>query len=401
MKTRIKNIGAISTWSQKEQKVVTFRSKEILIDDGLIVDITKKAKKADIEIDAKGALITPGFIDSHTHPVFYGNRANEFKLRIAGKSYSDIAQTGGGIISSIRGVRQSDENMLFEDSHKRIIDFLKNGTTTIEAKSGYGLNVEDELKMLRVIERLNEESQLDIVPTFLGAHAFPPEFSEDHDGYVRLICDEMIPAVTEGKLAEYCDVFCESGYFTVNQSRMILKTAKKYGLKPRLHADEFVDSGAAELASEIDAISADHLMAVSDAGIEAMAKNNVIATLLPGTTLFLGNHVYAPGRKMIDAGCEVAIATDFNPGSSTLQSLPIAMSLAVLYCGLTIEEAFKGVTFNSAKSLNREETLGCIKVGYQADLLFWDIESLEEIPYWLGNSRITKVLKKGNEVKFI
>jgi len=182
---------------------------------------------------------------------------------------------------------------------------------------------------------------------------------------------------------------------------MILKTAKKYGLKPRLHADEFVDSGAAELASEIDAISADHLMAVSDAGIEAMAKNNVIATLLPGTTLFLGNHVYAPGRKMIDAGCEVAIATDFNPGSSTLQSLPIAMSLAVLYCGLTIEEAFKGVTFNSAKSLNREETLGCIKVGYQADLLFWDIESLEEIPYWLGNSRITKVLKKGNEVKFI
>ncbi|MBC8213963.1 MAG: imidazolonepropionase [Candidatus Marinimicrobia bacterium] len=398
MKTKITNIGAFATWSEKDQKVVTSSSKEILIENGFIVEIAKKVKKADNEVNANRAFITPGFIDSHTHPVFCGDRASEFKMRLAGKSYSEIAQAGGGIISSIKGVRQSDENMLFSESYNRMDGFLKNGTTTIEAKSGYGLNLNDELKMLRIIKRLNEESELDIIPTFLGAHAFPPEFADDHDGYVNLICDEIIPAVVENELAEYCDVFCEIGYFTVEQSRKILETAKKYGLKPRLHADEFVNSGAAELASEVGAVSADHLMAVSDDGIEAMAKNNVIATLLPGTTLFLGNHIYAPGRKIIDAGCEVAIATDFNPGSSTLQSLTIAMSLAVLHCGLTIEEAFKGVTYIAAKSLNREDRIGCVQIGYQADLLFWNLNSLEEIPYWLGNNQITKILKKGIEV---
>ena len=230
----------------------------------------------------------------------------------------------------------------------------------------------------------------------VGAHALPPEYSENSDRYIDLICNEMIPAVADENLAIYCDIFCEKGYFSIDQSRRVLATGIKYGLKPRLHADEFIDSGAAELASEIGAISADHLMAVSDSGINKMADAGVIATLLPGTTLFLGQHNYADGRKMIDNGLEIAIATDFNPGSSTLNCLPTAMALATLYCGLTIEEAFKAVTFNSAKAINMQDKMGMIKNGYQADLLFWNINSIEEIPYWLGSDRMINIMKKGD-----
>jgi len=273
--------------------------------------------------------------------------------------------------------------------------FLVHGTTTIEAKSGYGLTLEDELKSLLVIKRLNEASPLDIIPTFMGAHAIPPEYKDDPAKYIDLICEEMIPAVAEEKLVEYCDVFCEQGYFSVEDSRRILETGKNYGLTPRLHADEFVDSGAAQLAAEVGAVSADHLMAVSEKGIKAMAEKGVMATLLPGTTLFLGKTRYAPGRKLIDSGCEVALATDFNPGSCTLQSMPLVISLATLYCGLTIEEAFKGATYNGARAIGRENKLGLVAEGFQADLLFWEINSINEIPYWLGSDRILNVMKAG------
>ena len=252
-----------------------------------------------------------------------------------------------------------------------------------------------EIKTLRVIKRLNEDSPLDIIPTFMGAHAIPPEFKDNPSGYVDLVCEEMIPAVAEEKLAEYCDVFCEEGYFSVDDSRKILEAGIKYNLKPRLHADEFVDSNAAELAADIGAISADHLMAVSDRGINKMSEKGVMATLLPGTTFFLGKGSFANGRKIIDSGCEVALATDFNPGSCTLQSMPLIISLANLYCGLTIEETFKAATLNGARALNREKELGVVSEGYQADLLFWGMGSIDELPYWMGSDHIIKVMKKG------
>ncbi|SUZ89480.1 uncharacterized protein METZ01_LOCUS42334, partial [marine metagenome] len=272
MKTKITNISTICTWSPAEGKLLTLSDVEILVEDSTIIQISKTVGGAEEEIDADGALITPGFVDSHTHPIFSGNRANEFGMRVSGKSYEEIASMGGGIISSINGVRNASEEQLLEECLERINFFLVHGTTTIEAKSGYGLTIEDELKSLRVIKRLNESSPLDIIPTFMGAHAFPPEFKNDHQGYVRLICEEMIPVVAEENLAEFCDVFCENGYFTLDDSRKILETAKEYGLTPRLHADEFVDSGAAGLSAEVGAISADHLMAVSDEGIQKMAE---------------------------------------------------------------------------------------------------------------------------------
>jgi imidazolonepropionase len=395
MRTKITNIATVSTWSSEKNKLVNFQDAEILIEDTSIIQIDSTVGDAEIEIDADGALITPGFVDSHTHPVFSGNRAEEFGMRVAGKSYEKIASSGGGILSSIEDIRDASEDQLFEECLERVNFFLAHGTTTIEAKSGYGLTTKDELKSLRVIKRLNKVSKLDIIPTFMGAHAFPPEYEDNHDGYVDLICSEMIPAVAEGKLAEYCDVFCEKGYFSVIDCRKILETAMKYDLKPRLHADEFVDSGAAELAAELRAVSADHLMAVSDAGIKAMAEQGVIATLLPGTTLFLGKHQYAPGRKIIDSGCEIALATDFNPGSCTLQSMPLIISLSNLYCGLTIEEAFKAATWNGAQALNREKELGAVCAGYKADLLFWEMGSIDELTYWMGSDRILNVMKKG------
>ena len=395
MKTKITNISTISTWSPEKNKLVNYQDVEILLEDTIIFQIANTVGKAEQEIDADGALITPGFIDSHTHPIFSGNRAEEFGMRVAGKSYEKIASAGGGIISSIKGTRDASEDQLFEECLERVNFFLVHGTTTIEAKSGYGLTIEDELKSLRVIKRLNEVSKLDIIPTFMGAHAIPPEFKDNPSGYVDLICEDMISAVAEEGLAEYCDVFCEKGYFSVEDSRRILEIAINYDIKPRLHADEFIDSGAAELAAEIGAVSADHLMAVSDAGIKAMAEKEVIATLLPGTTLFLGKNKYAPGRKMIDSGCELALATDFNPGSCTLQSMPQIISLSNLYCGLTIEEAFKAATWNGARALNREKELGAVCEGYKADLLFWEMGSIDELPYWMGSDRILNVMKKG------
>ena len=395
MKTKITNIGSIVTWSPIQNQFIIIKDVDILLDEDTIIEIGPKIVKSDREIDAFGALITPGFVDSHTHPIFSGNRAKEFSMRVKGTSYEKIAQSGGGIISSIDNVRKANEDALFDESLARTNFFLQHGTTTIEAKSGYGLTLEDEIKSLRVIQRLHKESTLDFVSTFMGAHAFPPEYISDQDAYVDIICNEMIPVVSREKLAEYCDIFCEDGYFSVEQSRKVLESAKKYGMKIRLHADEFKDSGAAKLAAELEAVSADHLMAVSDDGIKQMAQKGVIATLLPGTTLFLGKYEYANGRKIIDMGCDVALATDYNPGSSTIQSMPFILSLACLYCGLSIEEAFIASTWNGARALHREKILGAISEGYQADLIFWDIHTINEIPYWMGSDRILHVMKKG------
>lgn len=392
------NIGNLVTYNDKLQTIDIIKDIQILIRDDRIDDIGENISGDYPTFDCKGKLVTPGFVDPHTHPVFLNGREEEFGLRLQGATYQEIAEKGGGINSSLNGVRNATVGELVEAVTKRMDRFLKLGTTTIEAKSGYGLDVESELKSLKVLDIVNKIHPIDIIPTFLGAHAFPPEFVNDHDGYVDLICNEMIPAVTEQGIAKYCDVFCENGYFDVIQSRRILETAKQYGLIPRLHADEFEDSDAAELAAALGAVSADHLMAVSDAGIAKMAKANIIATLLPGTTFFLGSANYAPAKKLIDEGVIIAIATDYNPGSCHIQSMPFIISLACIYLRMSVEEALLAATYNSAKTLQLEEEVGSIEVGKKADLIIWDLDNLIEIPYNLTDVPIIKIMKNGQFV---
>ena len=399
MLTKIYNIKYLVTYDDDRNDVVIQTPKNIIIKDDKIDSVNFKDidYEVDYEINANNALLSPGFIDSHTHLIFTSNRADDFSKRISGQSYIDIANSGGGIKSSINSFRKTSKEEIFKDCEKKIPFFLKNGTTTIEVKSGYGLSLEDELKSLNIIKELNEKFDVDLVPTFMGAHDFPPEI-KDKNSYVDLICNEMIPEVSSKNLAEFCDVFCEQGYFDIEKTLKISQCAHDYNLKMKLHADEFNDSGAAFIAGEIKAISADHLMESNELGLRNMAKNNVIATILPGTTLFLGMRTYANARKMIDLGCDVAVASDYNPGSNTIYSIPSVMALATLYCGLTINEVFKAVTFNAAKAVSRSHVLGMIKKGYIADILFWDINNINEIPYWFNSDRLTYVMKNGKLV---
>ena len=392
------NIGLLVTYNSKTSLLERIHDCTISINDGIITDISGANSSQKESIDCNGKLVTPGFVDAHTHPVFVDGRENEFMNRLAGVSYQEIAKEGGGINSSIAAVRNATEIELYDRVIKRMDKFIKMGTTTLEAKSGYGLDTKSELKSLRVLDHLNSVHEIDIVSTFLGAHAIPPEFNGDSKGFITLLCKEMIPAVAEQGIAKFCDVFCEEGYFNVNDSRKILQTATKHNLIPRLHADEFTDSGSASLAAEIGAISADHLMKVNDQGIKDMATAGVTAILLPGTTFFLGDHSYAPARKMINAGIDIALATDFNPGSCHIQSMPFIISLACLYLGLTIDEALKAATWTGACALNVEENVGSIEVGKKADLIIWDLDTPEEIPYNMASVPIQNVIKNGSLV---
>ena len=392
------NIGLLATYNSKISALERTHDCTISIDDGIITDINGANFSPKESIDCNGKLVTPGFVDAHTHPVYVDGRENEFMSRLAGVSYQEIAKEGGGINSSIAAVRNATEIELYDRVIKRMDKFIKMGTTTLEAKSGYGLDTESELKSLRVLDHLNSVHEIDIVSTFLGAHAIPPEFNGDSNGYITLLCKEMIPAVAEQGIAKFCDVFCEEGYFNVNDSRKILQTATQHSLIPRLHADEFTDSGAASFAAEIGAISADHLMEVNDQGIKDMARAGVIAILLPGTTFFLGDHSYAPARKMISGGINVALATDFNPGSCHIQSMPFIISLACLFLDLTIDEALKAATWTGACALNVEENVGSIEVGKKADLIIWDLDTPEEIPYNVASVPIQNVIKNGKLV---
>ena len=404
MITKIENIGKIATWdiASDEIKVYEQQRLEILIKDTSIFKILQGPSRSDYDkvIDAKGGLITPGFIDCHTHPIFYDNRDLDFRLRTEGKTYEQISDQGGGIKSSIDSVRNASFEQLLNESLPRIELFLKKGTTTIEAKSGYGLTLEDEIKSLEVIKELNNQSDLDIVPTFMGAHDFPPEYSSNKDAYVDLICNDMIPEVASKKLALFCDVFCEEGYFSVNQSEKILRAGLDYGLIPRLHADEFVDSGAASLAAEIKAVCADHLMFASDENLKKMADSNVVSVILPGTTFFLGKKEYVDLNKILYFGGEIAIASDYNPGSCFIQSMPLIMFLSNLYCNLSIDLSFKACTYNAAKVLKKENEIGLIEEGYNADLLIWSLDSLESIPYAFNNneSSLLSIIKNGKSV---
>ncbi len=396
MKTKIINIRKIITWNPESNSLDILLNKEVLVENNIIIGIEDNFKNHNCNtIDAEQCILTPGFIDSHTHPIFIGNRSNEFKMRLNGSSYEDIKNAGGGILSSIKSLREASFNQLYEYSLNNIKPFINFGTTTLEAKSGYGLSVKDEIKSLQVIKKINDELAIDILPTFLGAHAVPEEFKTED--YVNLICKEMIPQIAEEKLAIFCDVFCEDGYFNLDQTRKILETSKRYGLLPRVHADEFKCFGASELANEIGALSADHLMVIDDKGVQALSKSDTVATILPGTTFFLNKNKYANGRHLIDNGCSVALASDFNPGTCTIRSLPNIMYLAMQHCGLTLEESFLGVTYNAAKSLKKEHTIGLIKSEYNADLIFWDIKELDELPYWFDScyTKINKIMKNG------
>ena len=395
---KLSNIGQMITYDSENKGMMVKDNLEIVIYKGKILEIGRNLGDVDQLIDCDGMLVTPGFVDPHTHPVFLNGREDEFKMRLEGKTYEEIANAGGGIINNVMDVRESSEADLIIRVKDRMDRFLKLGTTTIECKSGYGLNIESELKSLKVIHEVNKAHDIDMIATFMGAHAFPKEFIEKQDAYVDLICEKMIPAVAKQGIARFNDVFCEDGYFDVEQTRKILLEGKKYGLIPRIHADEFSDSGSAGLAGDVKSISADHLMAVSDEGIDALKENKVIATLLPGTTFFLGKKKYAPYKKLKDAGVDIALATDYNPGSCHIQSMPFIISLACIYLKMNILDAIESSTYIAARSLMLEESIGSIEEGKNADIIIWNINRMEKIPYMVTDHPIQCVYKKGTPV---
>ena len=349
-------------------------------------------------LDANGGTLVPGFVDPHTHLPWAGSREEEFRMRLAGKTYMEIAAAGGGILSTVRSTRLADKQELTQGVERRLDQMLRHGTTTAEAKSGYGLNLDDETKQLRVIRETSGRHAVDLVPTLLAAHETPPEYRDDRQAYVDLVCNEIIPAVGEAGLASFCDVFCEEGVFTADESRRVLEAGREHGLAPRLHADEFVDSGGAELAAELGALSADHLIAISPAGIEAMANAGITAVLLPGTSFFLMKHTYAPARRLVEAGVPVAIATDCNPGSSNTESMPMVFVLAVFELGLSIEEALTAATLNAACCLDLGDRIGSIEVGKDADLVILDAPNLLHLAYHYGVNPVSTVIKSGEVV---
>lgn len=395
----VRNIGELVTYNSELESMQVLHDVDIAIKDGHIQAIGKNLYSPEFAvIDAGNALVTPGFVDPHTHPVFFATREQEYEMRIMGKSYMEIAAAGGGIRSSVRSLRSADYEALKEKVKRRLDDFFRFGTTTIEAKSGYGLSAESELMSLRLLQELAADHPLDIVRTFLGAHEYPDEFRDDHDAYIDLIIQEMLPTVVREGLAEFCDVFCEEGVFSVRESRRVLEAAKFLGLGIRMHAEEFKPIGGVQLAAKLGAVSADHLTAITDEGIEALAEGNVIPVLLPATTFFLGSDHYAPGRKMWDRGLPVAIATDFNPGSSMTQSMPLVISIACLQLKLTPQEALQAATINAARSLAMDDAVGSLEPGKQADFVIWQFEKYQGIPYYLAYPSVRSVWKKGRKV---
>lgn len=381
---------------QELTEVEVLRDAAVLIDGERIawVGPRRDAPRAQESVEVRGTLF-PGFIDCHTHAVFGAPRIDDHERRGLGESYQAIAAAGGGILQSVRDLRARSADELEQLGRHRITALRAHGSTTIEVKSGYGLELEAELKQLRVIRRLAQRERLTLVATFLGAHEVPPEFRDRRADYVRLICDEMLPRVAEERLAHCCDVFCEPGVFSVAEARTILLAARRYGLALKLHADELEGSGGAELAAELGALSADHLAGISDAGVKALAPSSTVAVLLPATMSFLGKRRQAPARRLLDAGAAVALATDFNPGSSPTLSLPFVMSLAVSQLGMRHTEALLGVTVNAAAALGLAEQKGQIAVGYAADLVSCEVGDWREVAFWVGANLVTAVWTGG------
>jgi imidazolonepropionase len=349
-------------------------------------------------IDGTSKVVMPGFIDSHTHLVFAGSREDEFEHRILGLSYLEIAERGGGILSTVNATRKATFDELLSLGKKRLDRLLAKGVTTIEAKSGYGLSVQDELKILRVMKSLQENHPIDIIPTFLGAHIVPKELRNDRKRYIDIVLEEMIPIVAEERLAEFCDIFCEKKAFSLGESREILETGKRYGLKPKIHADQLSSGGGAELAAEVGAFSADHLEYISSAGIERMAEKKVTAVLLPGASFFLSMKKLPPVRKMIEKGVAVALATDLNPGSSMTESLPLIMTMGCTMFKMGPKEVIQATTIHAAKSMGREKEVGSLEIGKQADIIILDIPNYRYLPYHFGVDHVEMVIKKGKLV---
>ena len=371
----------------------------LLIRDGKIEkvgsssEIEKHAGDSEI-VDAHGCVVMPGFVDAHTHLVFAGNRLDDFERRARGETYEQIAKAGGGIWSTVAKTRAATEAELLAQAKKHANWFLRCGTTTVEAKSGYGLTVEDELKILRVMRQLREEMRLEIVPTFLGAHAVPRELSPDE--YLEIVIDQMLPRVSAEKLAEFCDVFCERGYFDIDRSRKILSAAKNLGLSLRGHVDQLTNSGGAKLMGEIGATTADHLEQTDEQGIAALQKANVQPVLLPGSVYALGSTRYPCAREMIDAGLGVVLATDFNPGSSPTASMPMVLSLACTQMKMSPAEAITASTVNAAYSVKRGDKIGSLEPGKLANFVVFDCEDYRELAYWFGMPQTHAVYVRGD-----
>jgi len=404
----IKNIKELVTfigssepvYGKDMEKPLVIADAAIAVSRGMITEIGNSTElmakhQADDIIDAHELTALPGFVDCHTHPVFMHTREDEFALRLKGATYVEIAQAGGGIRSTIASTRHASEDDLLQAALPRMQRMISQGTTTIEAKSGYGLSTVSELKQLQVIKKLAQELPLDIVPTFMGAHEYPAEYAHDHQRYLDILCQEMIPAVAEQGIAEFCDIFTEAHVYGLAESRRVLTCAQEHGLKLKMHADEIEPMGGAELAAELSCISADHLGKTSSKGIAALRQAGVIPVLLPATLFSLRSTSYAQGLLMQESSLPVALATDYNPGSCNCDSLPFTMTLACLQMGLSPAAALCASTLNAAFAIGRGQQVGSLEPGKQADITLWDIPGLNFIPYHFGSSHLVRSIKKG------
>ena len=412
MLTYIKNISSLCTLNKgnafyrrglEMQNVDEIRNAAIIFDTNILFVGTTQEAYAYIEknqikdikvIDAAGKTIIPGFCDSHSHIVFAGNRSEEFARRLRGATYKEIAEEGGGILTTMRATRQSTVDELVEYGKKLALSALRNGTTSLEIKSGYSLTVDGELNQLRAIKKLKEILPLNIKSTFLGAHDFPPEYKNNREKYVELIINEMLPKIAEENLADYCDAFIDEGYYTIEEAEKIFTAAKKYNIKIRTHSDEMANVEAAGFSADIGAASADHLLFISDKSIEKIAKSSTVATMMPTTAYFI-RMPYAPARKIIDNGCITALASDCNPGSSFTENMQLVLSLAVINMKMTAEEALTAATINGAKAMDLSEKTGSLMVGKQADFIIADIDRYTDLFYHFGINHVDEVWIKG------
>lgn len=396
--------GGPAGGAERMNALRVFQNGALLIRDGVLAavgleDEVRAQASLDAQIhDAAGAVIVPGLVDAHTHPVFAGTREDEYEQKIQGKTYREISEAGGGIRRSVRLTRAASETDLFELAQTRARLFLAHGTTTIEGKSGYGLSLQDELKLLRVLRRMNQETPLEVIPTFLGAHEVPDEYRPDPEAYLRLLVEDMLPAVAREHLAEYCDIFCEPHVFSLAAARTYLETGKQLGLGLRVHVEQLARSGGALLVSELGAATADHLEQAEEEDLLALKAAGVFPVLLPGSVFHLGLKRYPPARRMIELELPVVVATDFNPGSSPSCSLPMAMSLACTQMRMTPAEALTACTLNAAHSLGRSDRIGSLEAGKQADFSLFRVSDYRQIPYFFGVHLVEKVVKRGEVV---
>ena len=394
--------GAVPRRGRALSDLAIIRDGALLVHDDRIaaigprrgVERLRGARRAE-KLDLGGRVVLPGFVDSHTHLIFPASRADEYAQRISGKTYEQIARAGGGIRATVQALRRAPAQALTASAGVRLREFAAHGTTTLEAKSGYGLDWKSEAKILGILQQLHQDQPLDIARTFLGAHVVPPEFHRRPDAFVDLLVKRWIPAVAAAGLADFCDVFCDRGAFTVAQSRRILAAGRNCGLVPRIHAEQLAHSGAARLAIEVSAASADHLEKIDAADIRALSLSNVVCTMLPGCGFHLGTGCYAPARKLIEAGAIVALATDFNPGTSPTLSMPMILSLACSQMRVSPAEAISAATINPAYSLRQHDRIGSLDVGKYADLASFDVASYREIPYYFGMNLCNLTMKRG------